>query len=393
MSKIDILKIAKSAQIAKSKNEHVIDATIGMFYNDDSKLIIPAVEKAYYDLDLLDAFKYGATDGGPMFVENVIDWVLDDKRKSVEEKFLIGALSTPGGSGAISLIFNTYGHVGDKVLVPNLRWRYEYFLNAAKLKVHEHNMFKGDGFDLEDFKTQLNYLTSIQKRVIVVINDPCHNPTGFSLSDKEWQSIIEILNSFDKNELILVYDIAYFDYDPKGFKNARNNFLAFKQLKPHVQVLTAFSASKSFAMYGVRLGGLLGLFHTKEQQAFFKVHVLEDALGKWSTSPSVGVGIFNKLATKKDEYVQYLITLTSTLKQRGEIFIKEALENNLDIYPYRGGFFVLVKSNNPEKDYEKLIDDNIYLIPMEKGLRVALCGITTKEVIGLAKRIKNVVGA
>ena len=85
-----------------------------MFYNDDSKLIIPAVEKAYYDLDLLEAFKYGATDGGPMFVENVIDWVLDDKRKSVEEKFLIGALSTPGGSGAISLIFNTYGHVGDR---------------------------------------------------------------------------------------------------------------------------------------------------------------------------------------------------------------------------------------------------------------------------------------
>jgi len=121
MSKVDILKIAKLGQAAKAKNKDVIDATIGMFYNDDSKLIIPAVEAAYYKLDLLETFKYGATDGGKVFETNVINWVLDDKLKTLEEKFLCTGISTPGGSGALSLIFNTYGRVGDKVLVPSLR--------------------------------------------------------------------------------------------------------------------------------------------------------------------------------------------------------------------------------------------------------------------------------
>lgn len=123
-----------------------------MFYNDDFKFIILVVEKVYYDLDLLEVFKYGVIDGGFMFVENVIDWVLDDKRKLVEEKFLIGVLFILGGSGVILFIFNIYGYVGDKVLVLNLRWCYEYFLNVVKFKVYEYNIFKGDGFDLEDFK-------------------------------------------------------------------------------------------------------------------------------------------------------------------------------------------------------------------------------------------------
>src|SRR5690554_6162810 len=142
MGKIDILKIAKLAQSAKKENKAVIDATIGMFYNDEQELIIPAVKDAYYDLDLLETFKYGATDGGKLFEDNVIDWVLDDKQEILKDKFKFTGISTPGGSGALSLIFNVYGQTGDKVLVPSLRWRYEYFLKSARLEAHEHNMFK-----------------------------------------------------------------------------------------------------------------------------------------------------------------------------------------------------------------------------------------------------------
>jgi len=391
MAKIDILKIAKLAQAAKLENPSVIDATIGMFYNDESKLIIPAVAQAYHELDLLETFKYGATDGGKLFEDNVINWVLDDKLELLKDKFLFTGISTPGGSGALSLIFNSYGNVGDKVLVPSLRWRYEYFLKSAKLEHHEHNLFKDGQFDLHDFEAQLKKLALLQRRVIVVINDPCHNPTGYSLSKSEWYGIIEVLNKLDQNEIILAYDIAYFDYNPLGFKQARETFMYFKDLKTHVQVLTAFSASKSFAMYGVRLGGLIGLHHTNAQYDFFKKNVLDDALGKWSTAPSVGVGIFNKLALQKDSYIKYLNTLTSTLKTRGDIFIKEAKDNNLPIYPYRGGFFCMVKTDNPERDYERLVEENIYLIPMKNGLRIALCGITTNEVKGLAAKIKQVI--
>src|SRR5690606_10300837 len=132
-------------------------------------------------------------------------------------------------------------------------------------------------FNLKDFEEQLAYLAKNQKKIIIVINDPCHNPTGFQLSEEEWQAIVKIVNKFDQNEIILTFDLAYFDYDPRGFKNARKTFEFFMDLKEHVQVLICFSASKSFAMYGVRLGGLIGLHHNKAQYDFFKKDVIDDA--------------------------------------------------------------------------------------------------------------------
>lgn len=391
MGNIDILKIAKIAQAEKQKDQTVIDATIGMFYNDQRELVIPQVLKAFQQLNPQEIFKYGATDGGKVFEENVIDWVLDSKKEMLSQKFIFTGLSTPGGSGALSTIFGTYGTPGHKVLVSDLRWRYDYFVQASKMSIHTHKLFKGNKFNLQDFERQLKKLAKKQKTVIVVINDPCHNPTGYQLSSQEWIRIVDILNQFKDNDIILTYDLAYFDYDPRGFSEARNTFDFLMNLENHIQVLICFSASKSFAMYGIRLGAVVGLHHTEEQYKFFKRNLVNDALGKWSTAPSVGVGIFNQLAGQKNEYIPKLKELTKILKKRGQIFMKEAKQVKLNLYPYKGGFFVLIKSSDPETDYHKLVNKKIYIIPMEEGLRVALSCITTDEVYGLAQKIKETI--
>lgn len=391
MSKIDILSIAKEAQIAKQKNQFVVDATIGMFYDDQMNLVIPDVKDAFLNLDIFETFKYGSTDGGKIFEENVINWVLSSKKELVQSKYKLTSIATPGGSGALSIIFSAYGNPGDKVLVPNIRWRYEYFTKTARMYIHEHNLFKNDVFDIEDFKKQLKFLSDHQKRVIVVINDPCHNPTGYQLSSDEWSKIINIVNELENNEIIITYDLAYFDYDPNGYEQARKTFEYFLKLKNHVQVLICFSASKSFSMYGVRLGGLLGLHHNENQVQFFKENAVEDALGKWSTAPSVGVGIFNKISEQKEKYLVTLERLTNILKQRGQIFLEESKKEDLKLYNYQGGFFVLIKSINAQEDFVRLKEEGIYLIPMKEGLRLALSGITTDEVYGLAKRIKSII--
>mgnify|MGYP000986536624 CR=1 FL=1 len=270
MSNVDILALAKEAQLAKQKNPSVIDATIGMFFDDDRQMIIPQVKAAFNKIDVQNIFPYGTPSGGPQFEENLIDWVFDDQTSFMQDNFLISALATPGGSGALSVFFGTYGTPGESVLISDIRWRYDFFTDAANLKIKSFKLFENDHFNLVDFKAQLDILTKQQHRVMVVINDPCHNPTGYQLSTQEWQSIIEILNSYDQNDMILIYDLAYFDFDPNGRYASRANFAPLKALKSHVSVLIAFSASKSFAIYGIRLGGAIGLFKTKEQQDYFK---------------------------------------------------------------------------------------------------------------------------
>ena len=50
-----------------------------------------------------------------------------------------------------------------------------------------------------------------QKSITLVINDPCHNPTGFCMSDSDYDNLIALLNSFDYPFLLLM-DMAYFDF-------------------------------------------------------------------------------------------------------------------------------------------------------------------------------------
>lgn len=394
MATVDILALAKEAQIAKQKNPQVIDATIGMFYDDEKQMVIPQIKEAYNKVSLETAFPYGSVSGGKLFEDNVLSWIFGDGKNRIDQHFHLQVLATPGGSGALSIFFGTYGNQGDFVVVPDIRWRYDFFTQAAKLQIKSYPLFKNKAFNLEGLKETLDEITPKQKSVMVVINDPCHNPTGYQLTEDEWKKLIELFNGYPHNEIYMIYDIAYFDYDPRGFESARKRFEMFDKFSANVSVLIAFSASKSLGIYGVRLGAAIGMFKNAAAYDYFVKEALENALGKWSTAPSIGIEIFNYISENnhKNEYLPYLKKLTSILKSRGDIFTEEARHTKLAYYPYQGGFFLLIKSENPLADYKKLIAEaGIYLIPMDQGLRLALCSLTTHEIFGLAQKIASII--
>lgn len=389
---VDILAIASQAKQAKENDPTVINATLGTFYNEKKEMVIPFVKESYLKLKPENLFPYGSTDGGKIFKENILDWVFWQNKETITNRFMPNVIATPGGSGALSIIFNTYANPNDKVLISNIKWRYDYFTDAAKLKIETYNLFKDQAFDLKDFKQKLNNLSRTQKNIIVVINDPCHNPTGYQLSNIEYQSIIETLNQYTNNTIQLVLDIAYFDYDPEGFLETRNKFLLLKQTKPHITNLIAFSASKSFSIYGIRLGALIGLFNTKEQETFFNQKAYKDALGKWSTPPSVGIELFNEILKDKEAYQKELTKITNQLTKRGERFLTLSKKYNLKHYPYKGGFFILIPSDHPLRDYQRLIvEEKLYVVPMQEGLRVALCSVSLDEIEPIILKLIKIV--
>jgi len=82
------------------------------------------------------------------------------------------------------------------------------------------------------------------------------------------------------------------------------------------------------------------------------------------------------------------------LTKRSRIFLEEAKEVNLETYPYKEGFFITLKvdNNKVKEDIEKLNEANIYPIQVAHGIRVAICGSPSEKLIGLAKRIKDIIG-
>jgi len=80
------------------------------------------------------------------------------------------------------------------------------------------------------------------------------------------------------------------------------------------------------------------------------------------------------------------------LKDRVELFVRQAEDCGLELYKFSDGFFVTLKmdSNKQRDDYHRrLIDNHIYTIKVNKGIRLGLCSTPLKIVDGLAEKMKG----
>jgi len=75
------------------------------------------------------------------------------------------------------------------------------------------------------------------------------------------------------------------------------------------------------------------------------------------------------------------------LGQRADIFVKEAKNVGLDIVPYTAGFFISVPTSDPVKASIILNQSNIFVVPLAKGLRVAVCSVPVKKMKGFAGKV------
>ena len=73
-----------------------------------------------------------------------------------------------------------------------------------------HTLFDGEGFNLKGFIEKANEIIAKQGKLVFFLNDPCNNPTGYTMTEEEFLSLIDYLNS-TKVPCVMVYDCAYMD--------------------------------------------------------------------------------------------------------------------------------------------------------------------------------------
>lgn len=388
---VDILKISKDALEAAKKYDDVINASIGMFYDEDKTIGgMPIVTKAIRQFADELILPYPSVDGGADFKKNVISWVLGKYESEIREKMFMSACATPGGSGAIASTFALYSKPNDYIFVSDVRWQYERFADRAKLRIFEHKLFKNDAFDLDSFKDRLDELCKIQKQVIVIINDPCHNPTGYTLSLEEWQVILDTLNNKVDNDIVFLYDVAYLDFSHE--EDTRQKMRYLPQLKNHVLTIISFSGSKTFGVYGMRLGAAIPISTNEAlvKQAIPKY--INEARGSWSATPTPSIELLNHFSMKehKEAFKQGLLHITTLVKKRSALFLEQAKAAGLNMYPFKSGFYAVILTKDPDQDYLRLAEHRIFAVPMNGGIRLALCSLSLKDIDGLAGKIKQI---
>lgn len=392
-------KKAKQA-IKKYGKENVINATIGSLYDEDEKFAIyNVVEKVYRNLPSEDLYAYSTNViGEDDYLDEVIKALFfDDYKEELKNLLYIASVATTGGTGAISNTIKNYMDTGDKVLLPNWMWgTYKNIVIENGGKIETYQLFDENGnFNFEDFRSKVLELAKTQKNVVLILNEPSHNPTGFRMTYEEWVKLMAFFKSIKDTNLIVIRDVAYFEYDDRSEEETKSLRKLLIGLPKNVLFMYAFSLSKSLSIYGMRIGAQIAVSSSEEVIQEFKDAISFSCRTTWSNVPKGGMKLFETIMKNpelKTEFLKEKQAYIDLLKERADIFLNEAKEVNLDILPYKSGFFVTIPiGETVDKVIENLESQNIFVIKFDKGIRIGICSVPKRKIVGLAKKIKEAI--
>lgn len=385
-------KVFKAAVAAKEDEilykDQVVNATLGTLYDENGTFVaFEHVWNAYDEIDKIQKAKYASgIDGNPDFKQSVKNWLkIADLDADV--------IATPGGAGAVSATLKNVLNVGETILKPSLGWGpYRTMAEEFGIIHQDYELFDDDHFNVDGLLKNVEEVIKKQGKAVVIINDPCHNPTGYTMTKAEWTKVLDGFNSLSKGgKIILLHDIAYIDYN-HTLDEWKEHFKQYQNLNENIMVVVAFSTSKTLTAYGARVGAAVVFASNPIERQKYVDAMIYSARSIWSTVNNSAMKLFTKIEStptlKKDylEEKQYYIDL---LKERAELFLVEASEVSLPIYPFKEGFFITIKVDDDKiEEYNKKLQENhIFTVSVAHGLRVAICSVSKKQIKGLAKKI------
>jgi aromatic-amino-acid transaminase len=193
---------------------------------------------------------YLPIDGMPAYVAAVKDLVFDGSDVVSEGRVVtVQALGGTGGlrigAGLLQL-----SNPGATVLVSSPSWEnHQALFSRAGFPVATYRYYDAAN-RRGDVDGMVADLGAAAPGTIVVLHARCHNPTGYELSPADWDRVIATL---DTGRLVPYLDMAY-----QGFAEglAEDSYVVRKVIDAGLSFLVATSFSKSFSLYGERVGGL-----------------------------------------------------------------------------------------------------------------------------------------
>jgi len=382
----------EAVERAKSGAE-VINATLGALFADDGSLaVMQSVIDTLRELPPERGAAYAPIAGPPSY----IDAVVDDLFAGHPLHDQAVAVGTAGGTGAIYNAIQNFLEPGQDLLTTSYYWSpYGILADHARRGLATFRMFDDDGtFDASALGRALDAQLAAQGRALVVLNTPCHNPTGFSLDDDEWAATIEVLlAASEKGEVALCLDYAYAEFAAERDGRWRDHVA---KLTGRVTVLVAWTASKSFTQYGARVGALVACHADADERRRLENALVYTCRGTWSNCNHLGMsavtdvltrpGLRERLERERDE-------IRALLAERVEVFNREAVGSALRFPRYEGGFFVSCFTPDPIAVSDRCKERGLFLVPLQGAVRVALCSVPKAKIPLLVEILDGAVRA
>lgn len=235
------------------KNPNKINLGVGVYYDDNGKVpLLECVRKAEATLmEKLTPRTYLPIDGLAAYDKSVQELVFGADSAVVQEKRAI-TVQAIGGTGALKLgaDFLQRFAPNSQIWISDPSWEnHRALFESAGFVVNNYPYYDPATRGV-NFAGMLQALKTMPSGSIVLLHACCHNPTGADLSDDQWLEVIQVVT---QRGLIPFLDMAYqgfgdsIDADGKVVRQ-------FAQAGGPVFVSNSFS--KSFSLYGERVGAL-----------------------------------------------------------------------------------------------------------------------------------------
>ena len=376
--------------ISKFGPDEVINATVGALYDDSGQLIVlSSVDKLMKELEPADYAAYAPIAGTPEFRKAMLKAALG----SYEPKSYTCVVGTPGGTAAIRNAVANYSCPGDRILTHNWHWA-PYKTVAAELYrgIEHFEMFDEEGrFNTADFDYKVRKLTRNQEHLVIILNTPANNPTGYSLTTDDWYAVKKTLDEVPlEKKIALVLDVAYIDF--AGEPDEVRKFLGVvDNLRSNILPVIAYSASKTFTLYGARCAAMICLAHSPEvAEEFGRVNSFSSR-ASWSNPPRAPQEVITRIYSDERllaEVEAERAMARDMLLARGRAFEEEAAKCGLKTVPFSAGYFVTIPCDDPDGVCDKLNEKNVFLIPFENGVRASVAASPEEKCRRLPALIK-----
>lgn len=381
--------------VSKYGPAEVINATVGALYDDEGKLIVlKSVEEVMKSLPPEKYAAYAPIAGTPGFKKAILKAALGN----YEPKSFTCVVGTPGGTGAIRNAIANYSCPGDKILTHSWHWAPYKSIAAEMYRGIEHfEMFDEEGrFNIADFEYKVKKLTRNQEHLVIIINTPANNPTGYALTMDDWYGVKRVLDEVPlEKKVALVLDVAYIDFAGEP-DEVRKFYGVVDNLRANILPIIAYSASKTFTFYGARCAAMICLAHSPEvAEEFGKVNSFS-ARATWSNSSRAPQEVIEQIYADEELLTKVeaeRAEARNMLLARGRAFEKAAADCGLEIVPFSAGFFVTVPCADPDGLCEKLNEKNVFLIPFDNGVRVSIASSSEDKCRRLPGMIKEAMAA
>jgi aromatic-amino-acid transaminase len=237
----------------KDPRSSKVNLGVGVYYNDQGRIpLLDCVRAAERELVQAAAPRgYLPIEGPAAYASQVQRLLLAADSEAIESGRCVTAEGL-GGTGALRIGAELIKRLspGATVLISEPSWEnHRALFEAAGFKVQTYPYYDPATHGL-NFPGMIGALGKAEPGTVVVLHACCHNPTGVDPDAGQWRQIVDCVR---ERNLIPFLDIAY-----QGFGEGLEPDSAVVRLvaSARMHALVASSFSKSFSLYGERVGAL-----------------------------------------------------------------------------------------------------------------------------------------